>query len=147
MSPFFDIVVESTTILSNYNFYKNIDFYIVVWYNIYRIKLYNTYTEGEKMARFSNHIKLDREERYITIATKVGFGEVIYTTESKNAKGTTKMELTTTGVVIVRALDATLITLYCATIPIIKKYFRFEKIPRDLYFVVKNNEKRGYCNI
>lgn len=98
--------------------------------------------------KFSKHLVQDREERYITIATKVGFGTVQYSINRTSSDGREIiMELTTTGVVLVRALDKTIITMYCATISIAKGYFGIEKLPRDLLCAILSNQKRGYCGI
>lgn len=99
--------------------------------------------------KFSKHMVQDRVERYTTIALKVGFGEVVYSIERRrNSDGQMViMELTTTGVVFVRAMDRTVITMYCATIPIAKGYFGIERIPRDLLLTILHNQKKGYCGI
>ena len=99
--------------------------------------------------KFSKHMVQDRTERYTTIALKVGFGDVVYSIERRrNTDGQMViMELTTTGVVFVRAMDRTIITMYCATIPIAKGYFGLERIPRDLLLAILHNQKKGYCGI
>ena len=98
--------------------------------------------------KFSRHMTEDRADRYVTIATKVGFGEVMYTVERNGQYGLVTMELTSTGVVIVRgSKDKAIITMYCATVSTVKCYFGLERMPNNLYFSVRSNEKRGYCNI
>jgi hypothetical protein len=101
-----------------------------------------------KKEKISKHLIEDRMDRYVTIATKVGIGEVQYTVESNGQYGFVKIELTSTGVIIVRSVvDDMVITLYCATVATIKRYFGFERMPLPLYNAVRSNERRGYCNI
>ena len=99
---------------------------------------------------FSRHMVEDRADRYATIATKVGFGEVLYTSTYSDREGrwhNRTVQLTSTGVCIVRAEDNTIVTMYCATIAIVKSYFRIEKLPRELFAAIRLNEKKGYCNL
>lgn len=98
--------------------------------------------------KFSKHLIQDREERYLTIATKIGFGTVQYSVTRTSTDGREViMELTTTGVVLVRAMDMTIITMYCATIPIAKGYFNIDRLPRELLLTISHNQKKGYCGI
>lgn len=98
--------------------------------------------------KFSKHFVQDRADRYVTIASKVGFGTVLYSINRTSSDGREViMELTTTGVVFVRAMDRTIITMYCATIPIAKGYFNIDKLPRELLFAICTNQKRGYCGV
>lgn len=100
--------------------------------------------------KFSRHMTRDREARYLTIATKVGFGEVLYTTtysDHNNRWRNRTLELTSTGVCIVRAENKTVVTLYCATISTVKTYFKMDRIPPALFAAIRSNEKRGYCNL
>lgn len=99
---------------------------------------------------FSKHMTEERADRYVTIATKVGFGEVLYTATEDNRgrlEVTRTVELTSTGVVIVRAMDKTVVTMYCATIATALNLFHMNRLPPELYKVIRSNEKRGYCNI
>ena len=99
---------------------------------------------------FSRHMVKDRTDRYVTIATKVGFGEVLYTSTYSDREGrwhNRTVQLTSTGVCIVRAEDNTIVTMYCATLAIVKSYFRIEKLPRELFAAIRLNEKKGYCNL
>ena len=95
---------------------------------------------------FSKHMTEDRIDRYVLIATKVGFGEVVHSATCCNQHGRGRMELTSTGVVMVKGEDETLITMYCATIQTVKRYFGLKTISRELYNIIRTNEKRGYCN-
>ena len=99
---------------------------------------------------FSRHMIEDRTERYVTIATKVGFGQVMYTSTYSDRKGAwinRTIELTSTGVCIVKGQDGAIVTMYCATIANIKSYFKIERLPKELFTAVKRNEKNGYCNL
>ena len=100
--------------------------------------------------KFSKHLVEDRADRFVTIATKVGFGEVIMTStySDKEGKWTDRtVELTSTGVCFVKSKDGTIITLYCATIAHIKASFHLDRLPNDLFTVASRNERKGYCNL
>ena len=97
--------------------------------------------------KFSRHMTTDRADRYVTIATKVGFGDVLYSVQRNGRYGMVNMELTSTGVIFVKGLDGYIITMYCATVATIKCYFGLERMPVSLYNSVRSNEKRGYCGI
>ena len=99
---------------------------------------------------FSKHLTKDRVNRYVTIATKVGFGEILYSTtysDKDNHWKNRTVELSSTGVCFVKAEDGTIITIYCATLAIIKSYFKIERLPKSLLSAVRLNERKGYCNI
>lgn len=101
-------------------------------------------------SKFSKHVIEDRLDRCATIAAKVGFGEVLYTSTYSDRAGRWRnrtIQLTSTGVCIVRAEDNTIVTMYCATLAAIKSCFRIEKLPRELFTTIRLNEKRGYCNL
>lgn len=105
-----------------------------------------------KMAKtnFSRHMKMDRVDRYATIATKVGFGEVLYSSTYSDKDGrwhNRTVELTSTGVCIVKSESGTIITMYCVTLALAKSYFKLEKIPRELFAAIRLNERKGYCNL
>ena len=100
--------------------------------------------------KFSRHMTEDRTERYITIATKVGFGEVLYTSTYSDRNGrwaNRTLQLTSTGVCIVRAEDDTVVTMYCATLAETKASFKVDRLPPALLSAIRSNEKRGYCRI
>ena len=99
---------------------------------------------------FSRHMVEDRTERYVTIATKVGFGEVLYTSTYSDRNGAWKnrtVELTSTGVCIVRAEDKTIVTMYCVTLALAKSYFKIDRMPKELFSAIRLNERKGYCNL
>ena len=99
---------------------------------------------------FSRHMVEDRTDRYVTIATKVGFGEVLYTSTYSDRNGYWKnrtVELTSTGVCIVRAEDKTIVTMYCVTLALAKSYFKLDMMPKELFAAISLNERKGYCNL
>ena len=96
--------------------------------------------------KFSKHFVEDRADRYVVIATKVGLGEIHRTrVTSIEGKSDRVLELTTTGVIIVRAMDRTVITVYCATISNAKYICNGEKLPHWLYKTILKNQEKGYC--
>ena len=100
--------------------------------------------------KFSRHMIEDRVDRYVVIATKVGFGEVLYTSTYSDREGrwhNRTIELTSTGVCIVKAENGTIITLFCATISIAKSYFKLDRLPTGLFAAIRLNERKGYCNL
>jgi hypothetical protein len=105
-----------------------------------------------KMAKtnFSRHMIVDRLDRYATIATKVGFGEVLYSSTYSDKDGRWQnrtVELTSTGVCIVKSESGTIVTMYCVTLALAKSYFKLDKMPRDLFAAIRLNERKGYCNL
>lgn len=100
--------------------------------------------------KFSRHMLEDRADRYVTIATKVGFGEVVYTSTCSNLGEhwkNRKLELTSTGVCIVKGMDNTIVTMYCAKLSVVKAWFTKEKLPKELFNIIRRNEKMGYCDL
>lgn len=102
-----------------------------------------------RIEKFSKHMLTERADRYVLIATKVGFGEVVIKTDYRTSDGrNTIMELTSTGVVFVRALDGTIITMYCTTLAYAKCYFtKGDQLPKEVYAAIVRNEKKGYCGV
>ena len=100
--------------------------------------------------KFSKHMIEDRMERYAVIATKVGFGEVIFSTIREPEGRVTErrlLQMTSTGVCIVRSMDDVVITMFCATISITKCYFPNQELSPALVRTIRFNERKGYCNI
>ena len=93
---------------------------------------------------FSEHMTKDRVDRYVFIATKIGFGEVVHTAKTKTTKGEGKVEITSTGVIIVRGYNNIVITMYVATVAQIKMYYKNGVAPRDVILAAKRNEKKNY---
>ena len=100
--------------------------------------------------KFSKHMIEDRMERYAVIATKVGFGEVIFSTIREPEGRVTErrlLQMTSTGVCIVRSMEDVVITMFCATISITKCYFPNQELSPALVRTIRFNERKGYCNI
>ena len=97
----------------------------------------------------SKHFIEDRAERYATIATKVGLGEVVMTTHRPlpHGEGYRVIELTSTGVFIIKSHDGVVITVYCATLTLVKSYFGVQRLSKGLYNAIRLNERKGYCHI
>ena len=102
-----------------------------------------------KKVEFSNHALFDREERIMWIATEVGFGDVVDTIiiydEERNHR---RVELTETGVAIIKAVDEGLvITMFLPTQRQLAKWYGSkDTVPIHLLNVAKHNEKRGWTN-
>lgn len=92
---------------------------------------------------FSKHMVNDRTDRYVFIATKLGFGDVIFTTSTNTSEGAGTVNITSTGVIIVKGYKNTIITLYIATLSQIKQYYGRTMIPMELLKQVRRNEKRN----
>ena len=93
---------------------------------------------------FTKHFLNDRSDRYIFIAQTVGFGEVAHKHEVKTTKGSGYVEITTTGLVIVRGNDDVIITMYLASLNEIQKYYGDKQVDREVVFAAKRNAKKGY---
>lgn len=92
----------------------------------------------------TKHCQNERAARYAFIATTIGLGKVIHTAKSKS-DDTAIISITDTGVLIVSALDGTIITMYIATLRQIACYYPNGVVPMVLSAIVKTNMKRGYC--
>ena len=58
------------------------------------------------------------------------------------------MQLTSTGVIVVKAKDnGTIITMYLATISVAKTFFPNTQIPKELFRVIDKHQRSGLCNI
>lgn len=97
--------------------------------------------------KFSEHMVADRMDRYLFIATKVGFGEVVLETATSTTEGRAIIQVTSTGVLMVRGRRNTIITMYLATVSQIHNYFTEQEIPRDIIIAAKSNEKRKYITL
>lgn len=102
-----------------------------------------------KKVEFSSHALFDREERIVWIATEVGFGEVVDTiTIYDEGRNHRRVELTETGVAVIKAIDKEfVITMYLPTPrQLINWYGSKNAVPIRLMNVAKRNEKRGWTN-
>lgn len=95
--------------------------------------------------KLSRHFMLERAGRYAYISTTVGIGEVVHTVEriNDNSKELVYVSVTNTGVVLVRGVDGTIITMYLAYLEEVKKYFN-NSVPFVLASIINTNMKRGY---
>ena len=93
---------------------------------------------------FSEHMTKDRVDRYVFIATKIGFGEVVHTAETQTSKGKGRVEITSTGLIIVRGYNNIVITMYVATVAQIRLYYKNGIVPRQVILAAKRNEKKNY---
>lgn len=102
-----------------------------------------------KQARLTEHFMNDRVDRYLTIATKVGFGETIksvYVNDERN--GEAIHHLTTTGVIFIQSVRTNkMVTLYVASPGQVKKIYGNETPPVSLIKIAKRNEKKGWTNL
>ena len=102
-----------------------------------------------KKTKFSRHALEEREDRIIWIATEVGFGQVVDTIQIYDVERSyRRVELTETGVAIIKAVDEdVIITMYLPTQrQLVKWYGSKNAVPIRLLNVSKRNEKRGWTN-
>ena len=102
-----------------------------------------------KKTKFTRHALEEREDRIVWIATEVGFGQVVDTIQIYDVeRGYRRVELTETGVAIIKAVDEeVVITMYLPTQrQLVKWYGSKNAVPIRLLNVAKRNEKRGWTN-
>ena len=102
-----------------------------------------------KKTNFTRHALEEREDRIVWIATEVGFGQVVDTIQIYDAeRGYRRVELTETGVAIIKAADKEfVITMYLPTQrQLVKWYGSKNAVPIHLLNVAKRNEKKGWTN-
>ena len=87
----------------------------------------------------SRHLINDRLDRYLFIATRLGFGEVLFSV--KHEEDT--ISITTTGVILVTGRKGTLVTLYIATMAQVKQHYGENEIPQSLLRQVRQNTKQN----
>lgn len=92
----------------------------------------------------SKHLINDRLDRYLFIATRLGFGEVIFSKPHQTSEGAGKLSITSTGVILITGYSNTLITLYIATVGQIKQYYGDNAIPQTLLRQAYQNTKRNF---
>lgn len=103
------------------------------------------------MGVITRHFREDRIERAAYIAQTVGFGDVYvrhtYTREGYERPIT--IEVTDTGVIVIRGDDRAIITMYIATTSDLIKMFKASglgRVPTCLINKAKKNMTRGYVN-
>lgn len=102
-----------------------------------------------KKTKFTRHALEDREDRIVWIATEVGFGQVVDTIQIYDVeRGYRRVELTETGVAIIKAVDEeVVITMYLPTLRQLATWYNGTRfVPVHLLNVAKRNEKRGWTN-
>ena len=102
-----------------------------------------------KQTKLSKHAKVDRPDRILWIATEVGFGQVVDTIQIYDVeRGYRRVELTETGVAIIKAVDEeVVITMYLPTQRQLATWYNGSRfVPVRLLNVAKRNEKRGWTN-
>jgi len=100
-----------------------------------------------KQAKLSKHAKVDRPDRILWIATEVGFGQIVDTIQIYDVeRGYRRVELTETGVAIIKAVDEeVIITMYLPTQRQLAAWYNGSRfVPVRLLNVAKRNEKRGW---
>lgn len=93
----------------------------------------------------SAHFQKDRADRYAFIATTIGLGNVIHSYKQQKNKWHTEpctVEITSTGIAIVKAPDGMVVTMYVLTINEAEKYF--DTMPLLLAAVIRRNMKRRF---
>ena len=94
------------------------------------------------------HFRDERVDRATYIAQTVGFGKICYTSEYWTREGLyTIIELTETGVMIVRGANGILITMYIASKKDVLNLFkqgRLGRVPTWLMAKVEKNKQKGY---
>ena len=92
----------------------------------------------------TTHFKNDRADRYAFIATTVGLGEVIHSHTqiySKQYKDPCVVEITTTGVAIIKAPSGAIVSMYILTLSEAERYFE-TTIPLILTAIIKANMRK-----
>lgn len=93
----------------------------------------------------SNHFKSDRADRYTFIVTEVGLGKVIHSHKqawTKHGEEPCIVDITSTGVAIVKTYDDVLVTMYVLTLTEAEKYFNDGAMPFLLTAIIKSNMKK-----
>ena len=99
--------------------------------------------------QFSQHMLNDRMDRYVVIATEVGFGEVAMSIQRTDVRygGKVTIQLTTTGVIIIKNDFDLIVTMYCTTVKQAHHLFRVNHLPQAVYKAIQRNSRHGYCAI
>lgn len=88
--------------------------------------------------QISKHMREDRLDRAVFIATTIGYGKIIY--ERKAEERDTISCLTDTGVMIVKNSAGVIITMYIANFQQMA-YCTYNNAPQWLINTIKKNEK------
>ena len=96
---------------------------------------------------FSKHILQDRLERMVTIATTIGYGNIIKVFVTQGKYGKVRQCLTDTGVIIIKEYDSEkILTMYAIrlnrAIALYRSECSTERLPQRIINVILNNEKK-----
>lgn len=95
----------------------------------------------------SRHVILDRQTRINVIENSVGWGEGVANALDIKGRDATAT-LTTTGVIIIRSFEGTIITAWIASVPqavsVWKRAYGDKPLPRQLWNVVNYNNNTSY---
>ena len=111
----------------------------------YLVVYYTQEREVRTMATMTKHFRQDRADRYAFIATRVGIGTIIQSYEQpirKHSDGCV-VNVTTTGVAIVKNGNGEIVTMYVLTESEANKYFP-DGMPMLLRGVIKANMRKKY---
>lgn len=102
-----------------------------------------------QMAKFSSHAITARLDRMTFISINIGFGEVVAERNTiSRSGGECLMQLTSTGVIIVKGKDdGTIVTMYLATISVAKTFYEGRLMPKEIFSAVSRNQRKGWCNM
>lgn len=93
---------------------------------------------------FSKHMLQDRTDRYVFIATQLGFGEIIFTKPHQTSAGAGTFNITSTGVIMIMGYNNTVITMYIGSAEQIRAAYGNHQMPRALVHQIRRNEKRNF---
>lgn len=97
-----------------------------------------------KKVVFSKHMLQDRTDRYVFIATQLGFGEIIFTKPHQTSAGAGTFNITSTGVIMIMGYNNTVITMYIGSAEQIRAAYGNNQMPRELVHQIRRNEKRNF---
>ena len=92
----------------------------------------------------SRHLLEERSDRVAAIGRTIGFGEIEYKFQSANNHGDRIEAITSTGIIVVLAVNEKLIiTMYPATLDKVCALFKKkgENVPQNLKNTIKRNQK------
>lgn len=93
---------------------------------------------------FSKHMLQDRIDRYVFIATQLGFGEIIFSKPHQTSAGAGTFNITSTGVIMIKGYHNTIITMYIGSAEQIRAAYGDNQMPRELIHQIRRNEKRNF---
>jgi hypothetical protein len=93
--------------------------------------------------KLTYHFTSERLDRYAFIATTIGVGEVVHShkqTRTKVGDAPCTVDITNTGVAVVRTPENAIVTMYILTIGEAKKYYA--DMPMMLEAIIRTNMRR-----